>query len=177
MPKKLQEQVLQELHQGHQGIARMKAIARYYVWWPSMDKNLEDVAKNCQPCQSVKSSPAVALLHPWIWPERPWQRVHIDFAGPPKGRMFFVLVDAHSKWPKVVEMKTTTAAKTIEVMRTMFAAYGLPEQAVSDNSPQFTLEEFTDFMRGNGIKHIKAHHTIHQQMGWLRGLYRPLREP
>ena len=100
----------------------------------------------CQPCQSVKSSLAVAPLHPWIWPDRPWQRVHIDFAGPLKGRMFSVLVDAHSKWPEVVEMKTTTAAKTIEVMRTMSAAYGLPEQVVSDNGPQFTSEEFTKLL-------------------------------
>ena len=33
---------------------------------------------------------------------------------------FFVLVDAHSKWPEVVEMKSTTAEKTIEVMRTVW---------------------------------------------------------
>ena len=35
----------------------------------------------------------------------------------------------------------------------MFAAYGLPEQVVSDNGSQFT---FVDFMKGNGIKHIKS---------------------
>ena len=51
--------------------------------------------------------------------------------------MFFVLGDAHSKWPEVVEMKTTSAMKTIEVMQT----HGLPEQVVSDNGPQFTSAE------------------------------------
>ena len=24
---------------------------------------------------------------------------HVDFAGPVKGRMFMVVIDAHSKWP------------------------------------------------------------------------------
>ena len=36
----------------------------------------------------------------------------------------------------------------------LFAAYGLPEQVVTDNGPQFTSEEFKDFMKGNHIKHI-----------------------
>ena len=140
VPKKIQEQVLSELQRGHQGAARMKAVARSYVWWPNIDKCLEEVARNCKPCQSVKSSPAVAPLHPWVWPERPWQRVHIDFARPLKGKMYFVLVDAHSKWPEVVEMQATTTEKTIQVMRGMFAAYGLPEQVVLDNGSQLPLK-------------------------------------
>ena len=101
-----------------------------------------------------KSKSAVAPLLPWIWPSRPWQRVHVDFAGPFKGRMFLILVDAHSKWPEVVEMSSTSAAKTIEVLRQIFAAYGLPEQLVSDNESHFTSDEFAKFTKGNGIKHI-----------------------
>lgn len=34
-------------------------------------------------------------LHPW--PSGPWERIHIDFAGPCKGSMLFVVVDAYSK--------------------------------------------------------------------------------
>lgn len=54
--------------------------------------------------------------------------IHIDFAGPFLGRTFMVVVDAHSKWPEVIEMKTTTASSTIQELRTLFASYGLPEQ-------------------------------------------------
>ena len=97
--------------------------------------------------------PAVAPLHSWVWPSCPWQRIHIDFA---KVKCFFVLVDAHSKWPEVMEMKSTTAEKTIEVMRTLFGSYKIPEQVVSDNGLQFTSEEFTEFMRRNCIKHIRS---------------------
>ena len=67
-----------------------------------------------------------------------------------------VLVNAHSKWPEVVEMKSTTAEKTIEVLRTLFGSYGLPEQVVSDNGPQFISDEFSEFMRRNRIKHIRS---------------------
>jgi len=65
-------------------------------------------------------------------------------------------VDAQSKWFEVVPMSTTTTEKTMEVLRSMFARYGIPQQLVTDNGPQFTATEFDRFMKGNGIKHIKT---------------------
>ena len=35
------EKVLNELHNGHPGITRMKSIARRLVWWPDIDRGLE----------------------------------------------------------------------------------------------------------------------------------------
>ena len=32
-------------------------------------------------CQSNQDSPAVVPLQPWAWSAKPWQRIHIDFAG------------------------------------------------------------------------------------------------
>ena len=104
VPQKLRASVLQELHSDHGGMVRMKSVARSYFWWPGLDKDVEGIVKSCQSCQAVKSAPNSAPLHPWVWPEHPWQRVHIDFAGPFKGRMFFLLIDAHSKWPEIHEM-------------------------------------------------------------------------
>ena len=156
VPKKLCKQVLEMFHEGHLGIVRMKALARSYLWWLGLDGELEKLAKACVQCQKEQNSPAVAPLHPWLWPARPWARVHLDFAGPFQGRNFLIAVDAHSKWPEVVEMMTTTATQTVTVLRRMFAANGLPEHLVSDNGPQFTSEEFASFCRFNGIKHIRV---------------------
>ena len=63
----------------------------------------------------------------------------MDFARPFAGRMFLLVVNAHSKWPEIHIMPTTTASKTISVLREMFARYGLPQQLVSDNGPQFIV--------------------------------------
>ena len=70
--------------------------------------------------------------------------------------MFFIVVDLHSKWPEVIEMKsTTTSATTTELCR-LFSCYGLPEQLVSDNGPQFVADEFQSFLKSNGVKHIRC---------------------
>ena len=98
----------------------------------------------------------MAPLHPWAWPEKTWQRVHLDFAGPFQGSMFLIAVDAHSKWPEVYSMSSTSALKTIERLRLLFAAFGLPEQVVTDNGPQFVSVDFERFLRANGIRHIQS---------------------
>ena len=104
-------------------------------------------------CSRLPIKSQIAPLHPWDWPDTPWQRIHIDFAGPFVNKMFLVVVDSHSKWLEVEIMPSVTSESTIEKLRNMFARYGVPMQLVSDNSPQFTLREFADFMKQNGIKH------------------------
>ena len=103
-----------ELYFSANGIGEdKKLLARSYLWWPGLDKCLEEKAKSCLSCQEVKNNPPVAPLHPWIWPTQPWKRVHIDFTGPFKSHMFLVVIDAHSKWPEVKMMQSTTSQRTI----------------------------------------------------------------
>ena len=89
---------------------------------------------------------------------KPWQRIHLDFAGPFQRQMWLILIDSYSRWPEVVPMKTTTASQTIKELRLIFARFGLPEQILTDNSLQFVSEEFQEFTSSNGIQHIKITH-------------------
>ena len=69
------------------------------------------------------------------------------------GNMFLNAVDAHSKWPEVHIMNSITASKTINVLRQIFAQFGVVKQIISDNGRTFTSEEFQTFVRNNGIIH------------------------
>ena len=97
VPVELQNRVLKQFHYVHQGIIRMKVLARGYVYWPKMDKQLEEPVKSCTKCQIVAKSLLKTKLYSWPIPESPWPRLHIDFAGHIKGQHYLILVDAYSK--------------------------------------------------------------------------------
>ena len=153
--------IREQLHVGHPGISRMKNLARSFVWWPGIDQEVEETVKHCDPCQRSRHAPAVAPLQPWDWPQRPWARLHVDYAGPHLGHMFLVIVDAHSKWMEINACKTATSTSTIEHLRTLFATHGLPELFVTDNGSVFTSSEFMSFLEQNGIRHSTSapYHT------------------
>ena len=52
--------------------------------------------------------------------------VHVDHVGLFLGKIIFIAMDAHSKWPEACIMTSTTAVKTITALREMFARYGIP---------------------------------------------------
>ena len=153
IPEQGRSQVLQQLHDGHPGMSRMKSISRSLTWWPGIDKDIEQTVRNCQPCQRNQKSPAPAPLHSWEWPIQPWRRIHIDHIGPFLGKYFLVVVDAHSKWIEIMVVPSTSA---IRHLRSVFATHGLPEILVSDNGTGFTSVEFQEFMKRNGIRHITS---------------------
>ena len=145
IPPSAREPILSELHAGHPGISRMKALARSFVWWPGIDGAIAERVQQCSTCQLSKDMPPKAPLRPWSWPTRPWTRIHIDFAGSMSGKMFLVVIDAHSKWLEVIPMGVCSATTTIQALRTLFAQFGIPELIVSDNGPQFVATEFQEF--------------------------------
>ncbi len=148
--------LLKDLHGIHVGISRMKSLARRYFWWPKLDTELEDLVKSCDICQKTRHNPPKAPLHPWEWPEKPWSRIHIDYAGPFMGTMLLIITDAHSKWLDVHITNSATAQSTISKLRQSFAIFGLPKKIVSDNAAVFTGSEFQNFLSMNGIQHCRS---------------------
>ncbi|XP_015269353.1 PREDICTED: uncharacterized protein K02A2.6-like [Gekko japonicus] len=154
IPPSLRRRVLESLHSGHPGIVHMKALVRGYVWWPGIDANIEERVQGCYTCQQSRPEPTHTPPLAMERAEKPWSRLHVDFAGPIHGQMLLVVVDAHSKWLEVVPMRSTTSANLIKALHQLFATHGLPEVLVSDNSPQLTSREFADFLEGYGIRHV-----------------------
>ena len=156
VPPPGRKQILEELHATHPGVSRMKSLARCYIWWPQMDSDIENLVRRCTVCQETRPSPASAPHHPWTWPDKPWSRLHLDFAGPLLGKMYLVLVDAHSKWMDVIVMSDITSTQTIEKLKVVFSTHGLPQKIVTDNGPSFVSNEFKEFMSRNGILHVTS---------------------
>ncbi|XP_058817326.1 uncharacterized protein K02A2.6-like [Topomyia yanbarensis] len=118
-----------------------------------MDREIEEMVSNCAECQSVRPEPAKMRLHCWETPTEPFQRVHVDFAGPFMDTYFFILVDAYSKWPEIKVCRSITAENTVNMCREIFSTFGIPSVLVSDHGVQFTSETFQQFLRMNGVMH------------------------
>ncbi|XP_031334015.1 uncharacterized protein K02A2.6-like [Photinus pyralis] len=153
IPNSLQRYVLNELHSTHQGIVKMKALARRYCYWKKIDHDIECLVKSCKACCDVKPNPPKVPLHKWEPPKENWQRIHMDFAGPFQGNYFFIVVDAYSKWPEIIPSKSApTSASTVMMLQEIFSRNGLPQILVSDNATIFKSREFKDFCNRNGIQ-------------------------
>ena len=70
--------------------------------------------------------------------------------------MYLVIIDAHSKWIEVFPTSSTTSSVVVEVLRSIFARFGIPEMIVSDNGPCFVSEEFESFLQANAVKHVTS---------------------
>jgi len=152
VPSTLQVAVLQELHRTHIGISKMKQLARRYVYWKNIDKDIERLVRECTACAKTKNSPTKVPLHPWEEPKENWQRIHIDYAGPYQDHYFLVVIDAKSKWAEIESCSAApSSASTIELLREIFSRHGFPEVMVSDNATIFTSEEFQQFCKKAGI--------------------------
>ena len=96
VPESLQSKLLDSLHKNHPGMTRINALVHSYFWWTGLDKAIEDRAKSCVACQAIQASPAPAPLHPWVWPDAPWKRIHIDFVEPFLGKIFLTASDRYN---------------------------------------------------------------------------------
>ena len=155
IPPKYREDI-SELHSTHPGIVKMKLLSRSYVWWPKLDNGIETVVKSCMTCQEISNKPAVAQLCPWNFPQQPWSRLHIDYAGLIENKMILVIVDSTSKWIEAHVVNNSTSKVIIEKLRQTFSSQGIPHSIVSDNGTCFTSSKFSDFCVHNGIKHIRV---------------------
>ena len=70
----------------------MKSLAREYVWWPKIDKDIELMVRKCTHCALVQQNPAKIIFN-WEPAQKVWERVHADFAGPFKDFMWLIVVD------------------------------------------------------------------------------------
>ncbi|CAL4072352.1 unnamed protein product, partial [Meganyctiphanes norvegica] len=106
-------------------LIKMKSLAREYIWWPSINKDIELIASQCTGCAKYKKRPPLAPLTHWPWAASPMERIHIDFADY-KGVQLLIVVDAYTKylWTCVMGQDTTTP-RLLRQLDSIFADRGL----------------------------------------------------
>ena len=154
IPGNLQPEVLKILHEGHFGMQRMKQLARTAVYWPRIDGDIRDTCHHCTACPEHQNKTAKPANHPWMVPEKPWSRIHIDHAIEFMGSNWLVVTDAYSKYPCIHPTSSTSTKSTIQLLEEDFAHFGYPHAIVSDNATCFSSQEFKNWCHERGIAHL-----------------------
>ena len=148
--------MLNLLHDTHIKVVRMKGLARSRVWWPGIDADIEPLCSQCVTCAQNSKDPAKSPLSVWDFPSGPWQRLHIDYAGPFYKSMLLIWINAYSKYGGAEQVSSANGFNTVRKLREIFFMLGDPEQIVSDNETPFTSREFGAFCSQHGIRHIQS---------------------
>ena len=154
IPQSLRKQVIDILHTSHFGIEKMKHLARTAVYWPGLDFDIKEQCRKCTSCGEHQNKPPKMKNHPWMLPEKPWSRIHVDHAVNFMGNNWLVIVDAYSKYPCIYPTTTVSSKSTMALLEETFAHFGYPHSLVTDNASSFTSGEFQEWCKQRGIVHL-----------------------
>ena len=155
IPQSRQDQAVQLAHQGHQGVTKTKSLIREKVWFPSIDKMVEDRVKRCLPCQSTTTKTTREPLQ-MTNITRPGEEVSVDFVDVGNGQYLLIVVDDFSRYPEVEIISSLTAKVVIHKLEGLFARWGTPKIVKSDNGSPFQSAEFANYALLSGFKHRRV---------------------
>lgn len=154
LPKILRRIAVQLAHNGHLGIEKTKGLLRTKVYFPDLDKLVDELIRACIPCQSVTKQKVKPPLQNQPLAKNVWQKVHIDYLGPfPNNSYILVMVDQRSKYPEIDFTSSTSCNKLIPILERIFSIYGIPEIIISDNGPPFQSSQLAIYFKQKGINH------------------------
>ncbi|CAC5389777.1 unnamed protein product [Mytilus coruscus] len=164
VPFALRKEMLQRIHEGHQGIERCKNRARDVLFWPAMSKQIEDVVQSCDICRRFQNSNAKEPMIKAELPSRPWEKVATDVFDF-KNRQYLLIVDYYSKFFEVSMLNNLTSDTVMMNMKSIFARHGIPEVLVSDNARYYTSSKFQEFAKSWEFNHITSSPRYQQSNG------------
>lgn len=163
IPGCMQPEMMERLHEGHQGVTRCVARAQGSLWWPGITRQIKEMVERCEICCQYSQAKTEPLMTTPL-PARPWQKVAADIFQWRNGH-YIVVVDYYSRYIEVANLPTLTTSTTVERLKVIFARFGVPEILVTDNGPQFASTDFATFAQDYGFNHTTSSPRYPQSNG------------
>ncbi|KAG5875425.1 hypothetical protein JTB14_005323 [Gonioctena quinquepunctata] len=174
IPVSQRQQILTLAHEGHPGEKVMKRRLRAKVWWPLIDRQVEQFVKHCRDCLLV-SRPE---NHPHDGTHsfsRDPECLALTLWGPlPNQEQVLVVIDYYSRYQSIKFLRTTTSSVIIRHLEELFCQLGIPKSIRADNGRQFSSQEFQDFCTRNNIQLIHTPPYWPQANGEVENMYKSI---
>ena len=175
VPKSLRKEMLDIAHQGHIGLEGCRRRMREALFWPGMASDLKALISQCDLCLTTRDSPPKEPLISHEFSQRPWSKVGVDICYM-DDRILLVIVDYFSNFIEVCRLNTKTTVCIIRELQNVFARFGVPDQLMSDNEPQFCTEEFAKFTRKWNFDHITSSPRYPQSNGKVENAVKTIKK-
>ena len=164
IPSSMRLEILDRIHDGHQGIVKCRRRTKDSVWWPGLGKQLEEMVTNCRKCIEHRKPNSEPMI-PSAVPARPWQVLGTDLFSL-NGRTYLLVVDYFSRFIEIsILLVSQKSSETIRALKSIFARHGIPDILRSDNGPQFVSTEFDEFSKEYSFTHVTSSPKMPQANG------------
>ena len=159
IPVSMRREMTARAHRSHLRIQYTTSSARDIMYWPRMTADLTEAVQRCDICQQTRNCPHKRAFND-VPDSLPWQIVASD-CFECDGSRYLIVVDLYSDYIEIKQLNSLSSAALIEQLKQIFAVHGIHIALISDNGPNFTSVEFTDFTHDWDIQHVTSspHHA------------------
>ncbi|KAJ8386065.1 hypothetical protein AAFF_G00177540 [Aldrovandia affinis] len=108
IPASLREEVLEQIHRGHQELTKSREHAKMSVWWPDIGADINRKVTTYTFCSIHKATQRKEPLITTPLPPGPWQKLAADVCEL-NGKSYLVVVDYYSRDIEIAHLPTTTS--------------------------------------------------------------------
>ena len=175
IPETMTEDILRQLHSGHQGIEKTRRLARETVYWLNINKDIEKLCKSCPTCGMHQAADPKQPLIPHKVPTKPWQYIASDIFEA-KGKQYLLTVDRFSKFPICEELPVPASSQVVaDKIRFYVSLFGRPDEIMTDNGPHYIGQAFKRFTTEWNIHHVYSSPHYSQSNGFIERFVRTIK--
>ena len=163
VPDSLRVEMLDRIHEGHQGITKSLERLRSALWWPNCSSQVKDRISKCEVCCRSIVNRAEPLIV-GDFPNRPWEKIGVDLFFL-NNKNYLIIVDYYSRWIETPLLTSTSSESVITQLKSIFSKYGIVDYLISDNGPQFSSYAFSEFAKNYGFTHVTSSPNYPQSNG------------
>lgn len=157
---------MKKIHEGHLGITKCQLRAKACVYWPGVNKEIEEYVKGCEICTQYQRQQTSEPLMPHEIPKMPWDTIGTDLFFFDNDN-YLIVADYYSKFPLVRKIRGRCDSYAIvRALKEIFGEQGIPRKVISDNGPQFASATFSDFAKEWCFDHLTSSPRYPQSNGF-----------
>ena len=121
---------------------------------PRITKDIENLIRECTECK-INARENREPLQMVPVPSAPWETVGTDLFQF-HNMKYLIVVDYYSRYIEKITLKDERSITIINVLKSIFARHGIPQNVISDNGRQYTSSEFKEFSIKYKFKYITS---------------------